>query len=210
MKYLITIATLFSAEGFAPSCLRPSTMATNRLQPLWYVNTDLPDVSDMKASEMKKELDSYGVNTKSMFDKAQFEKALLEARLQLATIGADEIKEQINLGNKPSTDRSDTERKNARGKPRTERTMKREKGSSNGQESDTKEKETRQQKFDNAFQEGIAMKISELKQELKDRGISTSSFFEKVDMAKAYAESIADNILKMKQSTESDASSHRT
>ncbi|KAL3924770.1 MAG: hypothetical protein SGARI_005970, partial [Bacillariaceae sp.] len=203
MKYLLALALLFSAEGFAPTFQRPST-ATARLSPLWYVNTDLPDVSEMRAGEMKQELESYGVSTKSMFDKAEFEKSLLEARFEQATLGVDEIKERINNGSETATTDSDTKRKTTWGKPRTERTK--------AQESSAKD-ETKQ-KFDNAFQEGMAKKISELKQELKDRGVSTSAFFEKVDMAKAYAESIADNVFNNKKSTKKNgangASSQRS
>ncbi|KAG7351639.1 hypothetical protein IV203_028409 [Nitzschia inconspicua] len=40
----------------------------------------MPDISEMKAGEMKNELESYGINTKTMFDKRDFEAALMEAR----------------------------------------------------------------------------------------------------------------------------------
>jgi hypothetical protein len=40
----------------------------------------MPDVATMKAMEMREELESYGINTKTMFDKRDFEKALLDAR----------------------------------------------------------------------------------------------------------------------------------
>lgn len=38
------------------------------------------------------------------------------------------------------------------------------------------------------------MKLSSLKKELQDRGISTSSFFEKSDLVTAYANAIADYV----------------
>ena len=40
----------------------------------------MPDIESMKATEMKHELESYGINTKTMFDKHDFERALLQAR----------------------------------------------------------------------------------------------------------------------------------
>lgn len=40
----------------------------------------MPDIASMKAMEMKNELESYGINTKSLFDKRDFESALMEAR----------------------------------------------------------------------------------------------------------------------------------
>lgn len=55
-------------------------------------------------------------------------------------------------------------------------------------------KDSRQQRYDNAFKEGGSMSVSTLRQELKDRGISTVSFFDKSDLVKAYANSIADGI----------------
>merc|ERR1712086_903853 len=52
---------------------------------------------------------------------------------------------------------------------------------------------TRQQRYEFALKEGAAMKISELKNELTNRGISTVSYFEKSDLIDAYANAIADN-----------------
>jgi hypothetical protein len=40
----------------------------------------MPDVATMKANQMREELESYGINTKTMFDKRDFEQALLDAR----------------------------------------------------------------------------------------------------------------------------------
>merc|ERR1712166_48134 len=52
---------------------------------------------------------------------------------------------------------------------------------------------TRYERYEKAVEEGKSMSISSLKQELKDRRISTSSFFEKFDLVKAYANAIADD-----------------
>ncbi len=40
----------------------------------------MPDVTSMKAREMRQELESYGINTQTLFDKREFEQALIEAR----------------------------------------------------------------------------------------------------------------------------------
>lgn len=40
----------------------------------------MPDVTNMKAREMRLELESYGINTQTLFDKREFEEALIEAR----------------------------------------------------------------------------------------------------------------------------------
>lgn len=66
---------------------------------------------------------------------------------------------------------------------------------------------TRQERYEIASEEGKSMSISGLKQELKDRRISTSSFFEKSDLVKAYANAIADDT-KKKGSKSRNASRH--
>ena len=40
----------------------------------------MPDVSSMKAAEMRQELESYGISTHTLFDKHEFEEKLMEAR----------------------------------------------------------------------------------------------------------------------------------
>lgn len=42
----------------------------------------MPDVTHMKAKEMRQELESYGIKTNTLFDKREFEQALIEARHQ--------------------------------------------------------------------------------------------------------------------------------
>merc|ERR1712157_181091 len=54
--------------------------------------------------------------------------------------------------------------------------------------------EHRRERYKNALDEGRSMKISSLRQELKDRGISTGAFFDKMDLVEAYANVIADDI----------------
>jgi predicted HTH domain antitoxin len=174
-----------------------------RVSPLWYVSTELLDLSDMKASDMKKELESYGVSTKSLFDKAEIEKALRKERDNQEKEGVESIKDRINLG-ADSTSTKQTEKHTGWGGPRPERATKRDKWAPQASTTNTGNA-----KYDNAFQEGLNMKISELKQELRDRGISTSAFFEKVDMAKAYAQAIVDNIFKKRNGEGSKATGTR-
>lgn len=195
--------------AFAPIYLSPPKMVQARArmqQPLWYaVNTEcLPDISDMTASEMKKELEIYGFSTKSMFDKNEFEKALKEARIDEEHKKTEAIKERIRVNTKraevEATQPTDNFTADTRKKERKTFWGKR-KNKTSVIEEPSKEQEavsgtSREARYSDAMQDGIKMKISELKQELKERGISTSAFFEKMDMAKAYAEAVADNIMK--------------
>ncbi len=199
-RFVFTTNHGCQVDGFAPTCLPHSTMRTidTRTSPLWYVNTELPNVSEMKPSEMKKELESYGISTESLFDKAEYEMALQQARLKQKTEVVESLKERIKLGDGPGI--SERKEKNTVWeKQRTEGNEGSDNGSATAQ--DASRRDTRQDRYNFALQEGIAMKLSDLKKELKDRGISTSSFFEKLEMAKAYAEAIADNVFKKTKSS---------
>jgi hypothetical protein len=43
---------------------------------------ELPDISEMKASEMRKELETYGISTKSLLEKREFVDAVKKARAE--------------------------------------------------------------------------------------------------------------------------------
>jgi predicted HTH domain antitoxin len=195
------VSYLSGTDGFTSTCLHPNNLLRKsinthqRFFPLWYITTDLPDLSEMKAGEMKKELESYGVSTKSLFDKTEFEKALREERLHQELQEAETIRDRINVGAETSSSKTSDFRKN------------RKMWSKTAPESPIEDPQERD--YEHALQKGIAMKLSELKQELKDRGISTSAFFEKVDLAKAYAQAIADNVLKKKHTCTKEEEEHR-
>jgi len=61
----------------------------------------------------------------------------------------------------------------------------------------SKNKNHRQQRYRMATEEGKAMNLSDLKKELTDRGISTTSFFEKSDLIDSYANAVAENVKKV-------------
>ena len=108
--------------------------------------------------KMRKELESYGIPTKSLFEKSEFVEALKKARVE---------------GKKPKKERKTASTKQ----------------SSSAAPSDTT---TREERYQKAFEQAQSMGVKDLKQELKNRGISTASFFEKSEFIKAYAEAVAD------------------
>jgi hypothetical protein len=120
---------------------------------------ELPDIKSMKATEMRKELESYGVQTKSLFEKSEFAEALKKARTE---------------GKKPQ------EPKTASSSSST--------GGSGGSSSSSRE-----ERYNQALKTAKAMKVGDLKKELQAKGVSTSSFFEKSEFVKAYAEAVTDN-----------------
>lgn len=196
------VSYLSETDGFTSTCLHPTNLLRRPINthphifPLWYITRDLPDLSEMKSGEMKKELESYGVSTKSLFDKAEFEKTLREERIHQELKEAETIRDRINVGAETSSSKTSSgfrKNRNMWSKTAPESPM----------------EDPQERKYKNALQKGIAMKLSELKQELKDRGISTSAFFEKVDMAKAYAQAIADNVLTKKHTSTKEEEVYR-
>ena len=57
-------------------------ISINTLTSLNLSSTSLPDTSTMKASELRKELDSYGISTKSFFEKIELIEAVEKARME--------------------------------------------------------------------------------------------------------------------------------
>ncbi len=150
---------------------------------------ELPDMESMKATEMKKELESYGVSTKSMFEKAEFAEALKKAR--------EEGKKSNEERNESTTTTTNTAANTAGKEP------------VNGEEDahEAASKESREERYQKAMDIAKTMKVGELKNELNDRGISTTTFLEKTDFVKAYANAVADNIPKGGSSSASSSSS---
>ena len=113
----------------------------------------------MKASEMRRELERYGISTKSLFERSEFEAELQKARSE---------------GRTPTNEAESTD------------------GSDQGESHKRSGGDSREERYQKAFDEAKAMRVGELRAALEERGISTKSFFEKSEFIKAYAEEIAD------------------
>ena len=130
----------------------------------------LPPIQEMKPRDMRKELESYGISTKSFLEKKELVAALTKARQEGMVPVVDEVKAEQAPQTTPSsttTKASDTD--SSSGKSRDER-----------------------------LQEEIVrcqnMKIPELKAELKKLGIPTKTYFEKSEFVRALAEARVDGI----------------
>merc|ERR1712032_445099 len=214
-------------NAFVPSYYQHRSTAASRFglerrnAPSILSYADTPDdlLSEMKASEIKEELESYGISTQTMFDRNEFEKALKYARL-------NDLRERKSKSfNEKGKKRTSSEKKTTSiwGKTKSRKRKNnaaREEWSSRWNEvastakdvlesltkkssdySSTKEnsvssknKNSRQQRYRMATEEGKAMNLSDLKKELTDRGISTTTFFQKSDMIDAYANAVAENV----------------
>ena len=232
----------YRVDAFVPTCHQPRSAITTSTfgrkgktaasSLLWFAESPEDSLSEMKASDMKRELQSYGVSTKSMFDKEEFEKALKDARLSdfkekrkaraattTTTNEEEEDDKEVSTSSNSSgkdSNKSKTREKwssrwkdmastakevlDSNSKKFSDYASSKDKSSSS---SSSTSSNNRQQRYDLALEEGAAMKLSSLKSELKNRGISTASFFEKSDLINAYANAIADSINSNKRSTKS-------
>jgi len=176
---------------------------------------------DVDTSELKEELESYGVvSTEPDDDKSTNENSSKKnIREKLSTkweTVAAAAKEALGNIATPSADTSSAvaakeELKKFVTTPSSGDAVASSADTSDDQESPSSSSSTkattRQERYEIASEEGKSMSISCLKQELKDRRISTSSLFEKSDLLKAYANAIADDT-KKKGSKSRNASRH--
>lgn len=125
----------------------------------------------MRAGEIKKELESYGISTVSFLEKSELVDALVDARAK-GLIPKENTKATTSSTRETSAETatsSSTSVPTDDGRPREERL-----------------KEEMEKLRD--------MKASEMKKELEQRGVSTASFFEKSEFLKALAEARVDNV----------------
>lgn len=118
----------------------------------------------MRGSEIRKELESYGISTKSFFEKSEMVDALKKARAEGKT---PVDKTNVDTETEPTSTSSSKD-----------------------------DKKSRDDKLAAEMEKCKKMKVGELKKELKDRGISTKSFFEKSEFVKALAEARVDGVKK--------------
>ena len=159
---------------------------------LWY--TETPDTfSDMDTEEVRKELES---NWSSTATETAESSHVPEESIREGSSTADGRQtvrdkwsakwEQVASAAKETLDKFTKEsRANDQGPDFA---------SGSNSSPSSKEARTHQERYKLALEEGRAMRNSSLKKELQDRGISTSSFFDKKGLVEAYAYAIANDI----------------
>jgi len=185
-SYLLLASIPRTCDSFAPSQL-PSLVTSHAfgVRSYWpHHAASLPrpvpstrlfaatsnEVDKMRAGEIRKELESYGISTKSFFEKGELVDALKKARA--------EGKTPINNGAKaPSSGSSST--------------------SSTSESAGGGGGPSRQEKIKSEMEKiKKSMKVLEMRKELNDMGVSTKSFFEKSEFVKALAEARVDGVKK--------------
>lgn len=158
----LLVASCASVNGFVIPGPRSSFSSTR-------LYADLPDIGKMKASAMRKELESYGISTKSLLEKSEFVEALKKARAEGKTaVNGNTGASSSSSGSSSTSGKSTTT-------------------------SSADDSAARDKRYQKALKKAKKMKVGELKKELQSRGISTKSFFEKSEFVKAYAQAVADN-----------------
>lgn len=119
----------------------------------------------MRVKEIKRELESYGVSTKSFFEKSEMVDALVTAR--------EEGKTPINVGEVNGDATASTSTPDS--------------GASSSSSTSTSTA-NRTERIQEEMEKCKKQKVGELKKELESSGISTKSYFEKSEFVRAVAE----------------------
>lgn len=125
------------------------------------------EISAMRVKEIRQELESYGISTKSFFEKSEMVDALVKARLE----GKTPIIDTGVNGDAASSDTS---------------------SSSSSDTSTSSNTSDRTERIAKEMEKCSKMKVGELKKELESYGVSTKSFFEKSEFVRAVAEARVD------------------
>jgi hypothetical protein len=128
----------------------------------------------MKIGEIRSELESYGISTKSFLEKSEMVIALEKARKEGLR------PKKTTIAGDPSATASSTAEKQSTGASKDQTS------SSSSRSRDNRIKEE--------MGKAANMSVSDLKKELSKMGVSTKSFFEKSEFVRAYAEALVDGV----------------
>jgi len=149
--------------------------------------SSLPDLDSMKAGELKKELESYGISTKSFLEKSELKNALSKARAE----GKTPISNKSSSSSTASTAQTSTSTST----------------SSSDSANDVKQES---KSMEAQMKEIQSMKATEIKKELESLGVSTKSFFEKSEFVKALAEARVNGVSKSTASSSSSGDNNNS
>ncbi|KAL7497902.1 hypothetical protein ACHAWT_007082 [Skeletonema menzelii] len=143
------------------------------------------EINSMKAKDIRQELQSYGISTKSFFEKSELVDALVAARKEGKTpvVNGDDGANSSSSGTASSGTNTSA--------------------SSSGSSSNA----NRQERLNQEMEKCKSMKVGELKTELESYGVSTKSFFEKSEFVRAVAEARVDGVKQTSTTAGSSSSS---
>jgi len=147
------------------------------------------EIEAMRAGEMKKELESYGISTRSFLEKDELVEALKKAR-------SDGLKPKSQT-EEPSTA---TDARTSSDASFSQSSSRKSTTSQSSSSSSSKSEKSREERLLEERERCRLMKAGDLRKELEARSISTKSFFEKTEFVNALAEAIVDGVDKGSQS----------
>jgi len=127
---------------------------------LFSSSNTLDDIDGLTAGEIRQELQSYGIDTRSYFDKSELVAALRMARYERRSFSADDYAEPSPPGTRA--------------------------GGATGTSSSSPT--SREEEIRRKTEQYKSLSVSELKMRLQELGVSTKAFFEKSDFVRALAE----------------------
>jgi len=140
------------------------------------------EIQAMKAKDIRQELESYGISTKSFFEKSELVGALITARKEGKTPIGNVNGDDGSEGSSSTSSASSSSTSNSSGA-------------------------NRQERLNQEIEKCKSMKVSDLKKELESFGVSTKSYFEKSEFVRAVAEARVDGVKKSSGSSGGSSSS---
>eukprot|EP00560_Eucampia_antarctica_P005954 CAMPEP_0197824054 /NCGR_PEP_ID=MMETSP1437-20131217/1369_1 /TAXON_ID=49252 ORGANISM="Eucampia antarctica, Strain CCMP1452" /NCGR_SAMPLE_ID=MMETSP1437 /ASSEMBLY_ACC=CAM_ASM_001096 /LENGTH=267 /DNA_ID=CAMNT_0043423533 /DNA_START=166 /DNA_END=966 /DNA_ORIENTATION=- len=188
--WVVLLMQVSRSDGFmCPTNNNMNNPSSNRLLRFALQSSASSDIASMRVGELKKELESYGISTKSFLEKTELVDAVEKARADgktpvQATTTTTTTTPSPTASTPPSTDNSASKKK------------KKKKRSSSPEM-------PRDERIAEEMTKCSTMKAGELKKELEGMGVSTRSFFEKTEFVRALAEARVDGVGKQTSSSSS-------
>jgi small glutamine-rich tetratricopeptide repeat-containing protein alpha len=146
----------------------------------------------MRAGEIKRELESYGISTRAFLEKSELVEALKKARAD----GLEPIIVKKNETEGAATTASTTTSSSS--------TTGAASSASSSTSTASKDARPREVRLAEELERCGGLKSSELKKELRERGIDTRSLLEKKEFVRALAEAVVDGVEKKKPADEGE------
>jgi hypothetical protein len=187
---LMEFCLLYSGDAFLPQLPQNHLLASvNTPRGELFRLFALPDIKDMKLKDMRSELESYGISTRSFLEKTEFVNALQKARAE----GLKPKNDSAYTNSEPKKDTSSNYSKANTDPAPKNGSQKSTTGTANNQ-AQSSAGTSRAERLKAETEKAKSMRVSELKQKLKDMGVDTKSFFEKTEFVRAYAEAVVDGV----------------
>eukprot|EP00527_Entomoneis_sp_CCMP2396_P009876 CAMPEP_0198138066 /NCGR_PEP_ID=MMETSP1443-20131203/1502_1 /TAXON_ID=186043 /ORGANISM="Entomoneis sp., Strain CCMP2396" /LENGTH=203 /DNA_ID=CAMNT_0043799701 /DNA_START=162 /DNA_END=773 /DNA_ORIENTATION=+ len=159
-------------------------------------SSPIPEITKMRVGEIKKELESYGISTRTFLEKKEMVEALEKARSE----GKKASKKTKASADSTAESRSEVKNDSKKTKASSDSTAG--ETSVNGANASASSSSLpRSERIQQEMEKVKSTSVAELRKALKELGVRTTSFFEKSEFVRAYAEAIVDGVKSSSSST---------